>query len=235
MNIAICDDDGVFAEKLKQSAEKVFGGLNIKPVISVYNDGESFISDNPECSAVFLDIDMPRVNGFEIAEKINRNGEAFIIFVTSHDELVYSSIKFQPFRFIRKSHLESELFEAVSSLNRAMQKRLAGKKFKLQTKTGEVFLDVDKIEYIETYGHWLRVCVCGGEAQECYGSLKALEERLAPFDFIRTHKSYLVNCGYIRSIEKGRIILDDKTEIPLSRYKVSEVRKKFGNYILSGL
>lgn len=235
MRIAICDDDSVFADKLKSMLKETFDGMNVGVDISVYNDGAGFVAGGFGYDAVFLDIDIPGMHGFDIAEQINRDGEAFIVFVTAHDELVYSSIKFQPFRFIRKSHVASELGETAESLNRALLKRMERKRFRLQTRTKEVFLDLDHIEYIETYGHWLRVCVVGGDAPECYGSLTALEQKLAPFDFIRTHKSYLVNCKYIYSIEKGRIILDDGTEIPLSRYKVKEVRTKFGNYILSEL
>ena len=235
MRIAICDDNADFADNLRFLVEKGLTALHVGPVISVYNDGAVFLADRPECDVVFLDIDMPAVNGFDIDEQINRVGEALIVFVTMHDELVYSSIKFQPFRFIRKSHLADELSEVLDALNRTICKRSAGQKFEFQTKTGSVFLDVGSIEYIEIYGHWLHVCVDGGEDLECYGSLSELEKQLAPFDFIRTHKSYLVNCKYIYAIEKGQIILDDKTEILLSRYRTGEVRDKFRSYIRSGI
>lgn len=235
MRIAICDDDADFADNFRTLMEKELAALHVGPNISVYNDGEVFIADRLECDAVFLDIDMPAVNGFDIAEQINRMGETLIVFVTMHDELVYSSIKFRPFRFIRKSHLTDELPEVLSALNKTICKRNAGRKFEFQTKTGSVFLDISSIEYIEIYGHWLHVCVDGGEDLECYGSLSEFEKALAPFDFIRTHKSYLVNCKYIYAIEKGQIILDDKTEILLSRYRAGEVRDKFRNYIRSEL
>ena len=235
MHIAICDDDADFADNLKTLLEKELAVLHVSPVISVYNDGNAFIADKPDCDAVFLDIDMPAVNGFDIAEQINRMGESLIIFVTMHDELVYSSIKFRPFRFIRKSHLAGELPEVLNALHKTIGKRNAGRKFEFQTKTGSVFLDVSNIEYIEIYGHWLHVCVDGGEDLECYGSLSEFEKELAPFDFIRTHKSYLVNCKYIYAIEKGQIVLDDKTEILLSRYRAGEVRNKFRSYIRSEL
>lgn len=236
MRLAICDDDMDFVERLKSMVEAGFAQMDASPAVSIYSSSEAFVSENPACEAVFLDIDMPSVNGFEIAENLSRSGSGtLIVFVTSHDELVYSSIKFQPFRFIRKSHLESELPEAVEALNEAVLKQMAGKKFRLQTKTGEVFLDVNTIEYIEIYGHWLRVCVNGGEVLDCYGSLSTLEAQLAPFDFVRTHKSYLVNCRYIYSIEKRRVILDDRTEILLSRYKADGVRSRFRDFIRRGI
>ena len=73
------------------------------------------------------------------------------------------------------------------------------------------------------------------EPLECYGNLSALEEQLSEFDFVRTHKSYLVNCQYIYSVQAKQIILDDKTEIPLSRYKAEDVKNRYKKYIRSVL
>lgn len=236
MRIAICDDDVKFTDKLKAFIEKGLGEQNVIPHIFVYHDGEVLLTDHEVYDAVFLDIDMPSVNGFDVAGQINNHtGEPLIVFVTMHDELVYSSIRFRPFRFVRKDHLESELPDVLADLNTEVCKRSAGRKFEFRTQTGTVFLDVSTIEYIEIYGHWLHVCVDGGEDLECYGSLAELEKQLAPFDFIRTHKSYLVNCKYIYAIEKGQVILDDRTKILLSRYRAGEVRDIFRRYIRSGL
>lgn len=116
MRIAICDDDTNFANTLKILIAKGTYPPNDIPDIFVCSDGSSLFSDIPDYDAVFLDIDIPVFNGFQIAEQLNRLGETLIIFVTMHDELVYSSIKFQPFRFIRKSRLESELPEVLSAL-----------------------------------------------------------------------------------------------------------------------
>ena len=235
MHIVICDDDTEFANELKVLAEKGLEALDIHPEFSVYNCGTSVISDIPQCDAIFLDIDMPDVNGFEIAQKINETGNTFIIFVTSYDELVYSSIKFRPFRFIRKSRLDNELPEVLNALASAVVKRAAGRRFKLHTKTTDVFLNVDEIKYMETFGHWIRVYESDAGCIECYGSLLDMENQLSELDFVRIHKSYLVNCRYVYSIERGRVILTDKTELPLSRYKSDQVKSKVKNYILSEL
>lgn len=74
-----------------------------------------------------------------------------------------------------------------------------------------------------------------GEDLQCYGSLTDFEQKLAPFGFIRVHKSYLVNCRYIYAVGKRQVILDDKTEILLSRYRVNEVKNKLRNFIRSEL
>lgn len=233
MRIAICDDDADFAGKLKRLVERELIKLHTEPDILIYHDGGVLLAEHPACDAVFLDIDMPDVGGFDIAGESGLLGDALIVFVSRHDELVYSSLQFRPFRFIRKSHLESELPESIDSLKRVVCKRNAGKKFRFLARTGEVFLDLREVAYIEIYGHWLHVCVAGGGNIECYGSLSELERQLEPFGFLRTHKSYLVNCRYIYSIEKRQIILDDQTVILLSRYKADEVREKFRNYMRS--
>lgn len=231
IKIAVCDDDRDFSERMKLMIEQHFLAQSIGADVLIFSSGSCFLSENTDYNAVFLDIDMPDISGFDIAEQINN--DPLIVFVTTHDELVYSSLKFRPFRFIRKAHLEAELSETLDAVHQEILKRSAAKKFMLQTKNGDVLLNVNEIEYIEIYGHWLRVYVAGGDALECYGSLSVLEEQLDRFDFVRTHKSYLVNCRYIFSIQKNRIILDDRTEIPLSRYKADTVKSKFKNHLRS--
>lgn len=234
---AICDDEKAMLDQLKERILTEYKRQNFDISVEIFISGEELLKAHKDNAfdVVFLDIDMPQINGFDIAESINGGESTLIVFVTTHDELVYSSIKFRPFRFIRKTHLESELPEALNAVNAEISKRNAERKFPFRTKNGEVFLDIGNIEYIEIYGHTLRVSVLGGETIECYGSLSALEEQLAAFDFVRVHKSYLVNLKYIYSIEKTQVILDDKTAIPLSRYKAADVKTKFKNYLRSAL
>lgn len=75
------------------------------------------------------------------------------------------------------------------------------------------------------------MCTNDDKTFECYGSLSQFEKMLAPIGFVRTYKSYLVNFKYINSIGKTQVVMDDGTEIPLSRYKASDFREKFKDYI----
>jgi len=235
MRIAVCDDNNATLKVLNKSITNAFSKFTDKFNVTVFSDGTVLLNEHKKepFDIVFLDIDMPDITGFEIAEKLNQDKETFIIFITSHDEFVYSSIKFQPFRFIRKSHLDQELSEAVSSSTEAYNKKIMGKRYSFQTPKGEVFLDLKKVTYIEIYGHWLKISMDDGNKVECYGSLSELEENLSPFDFVRVHKSYLVNCRYIYSLQTRQVVLDDKTVIPLSRYKAENVRARYKKYLRS--
>lgn len=232
---AICDDDTVMLERLGGQISEGFKKLGTEAAVEGFTSGEDFLrAHNAEpFGAVFLDIDMPRISGFDIAESIN--GSVLIIFVTSHDELVYSSIKFQPFRFIRKTCLDSELPETLSAVHAELTKRELGRRFVFKTGAGETFADLSDVQYIEIYGHRIKVHFDKGEPIECCGSLSVLEKELAAHDFVRTHKSYLVNCKFIFSIERGCVVLDDRTEIPLSRYKAETVRSRFKESLRGGL
>lgn len=231
IRIAVCDDDKDFSERMKLLIEQYFTEQSSEINAAVFNSGGDFLSDNADYNAVFLDIDMPDISGFEIAEQLSE--DTLIIFVTTHDELVYSSLKFRPFRFIRKAYLEEELSETLNAISKEILNLDVGKKFILSTKNGELLIDLNSIAYMEIYVHSIKVCTVSGEVIECYGSLSAFEKQLNNFGFVRTHKSYLVNCRYILSIEKKRVILDDKTEIPLSRYKSENVKSKFKNHLRS--
>lgn len=232
---AICDDESTMLDYLYEHISKEFERQKANVQIDKYTSGKDFLNayKAEPYDVVFLDIDMPKISGFDVAEKISE--KALIIFVTTHDELVYSSLKFQLFRFIRKTRLNDELSETVSAVIEHIAKRKAEKKIEFQTKDRKIFLLADEIEYIGVYGHWLRVVVTTGEPIECYGSLSEFEKILAPIGFVRTYKSYLVNLKYVYSIEKTNVVMDNKTEIPLSRYKAAEIKEKFKEYLRSVL
>lgn len=237
MRAAICDDESTMLDYLYEHISKEFKQQNADAQIEKFISGKDFLSSHKSkpYDVAFLDIDMPEINGFEIAEQINNIAETLIVFVTLHDELVFSSLKFRPFRFIRKEYLDKELPETLESIIIEIAKKKSGVKFALQTKSGETSVNLNNIIYIEIYGHWLRVCLKNGETLECYGSLSNFEKQLDEYDFVRTHKSFLINSKYIFSIEKNQVVLDDKTVIPLSRYKVDAVKDKFKKLIRSTL
>ena len=233
MRIAVCDDNKVTLDFLCDEIGREFSKTKADFFLDAFENGVDFLSQHEKApfDFVFLDIDMPNINGFEIAERINKDNSSLIVFVTSHDELVYSSFRFQPFRFIRKNHIAAELPETVKALAERNIERTAARHFEVRTSSGNVFLDLNDVEYIEIYGHWLKITIKDDDAIECYGSLSDFEKRLAPHNFVRTHKSYLVNCKYIYSIEQRQVVLDDKTAIPLSKYKIESVRSKLRNYL----
>ena len=116
VKFAVCDDE---PEVLNHISDKLREYYPEKCEIKKYGDGESLLADCRKqlFDALFLDIDMPGLDGMELAKRIREHNECIkIIFVTNKDNLVYSSLKYVPFRFIRKTHFEEEFSEASVAL-----------------------------------------------------------------------------------------------------------------------
>lgn len=227
MRIALCDDDEKFIKKLGELLRGKMPRYCDDFSVTEFTSGEKCIAVIEKFDAVFLDIDMPEVTGLDVAAYINENARALIVFVTSHDELVYSSIKFRPFRFLRKSHLDDELDEAVKSICDTLKTHF----ITVKTKDGDTVIDINELVYIEVFGHTLVFHCVNNNTVESGGSLSEYERTKEFGNFLRVHNSYLVNCKYVYSIETSCVIMDDRSEIPLSRHRAANVKMKFSEYL----
>lgn len=227
MRIAVCDDEPIFLISFQDILKRHLEILEIPYEINCYSNGQKFLKQIEKFDAVFLDIDMPEMDGLEIAAYINHVHPMPVLFLTAHDELVYSSIRFQPFRFIRKDYIESELEEAVCALNKHILIRLKNSFLSLHTPSGSITLRVKDIKYAEVYDHVIKIHTIEGEKFSCYGKLSDYEKQWEKHGFIRTHKSYLVNGLYIYSIRENTVVLDSGEEILLSRRRKTAVKEKF--------
>lgn len=104
MRIAVCDDNAVFLQFFKSMLANELESRSVKAEIETFTKAESFFYCHGKrpFSAIFLDLDMPEMTGFEVARQLGQNGNCFVIFVTSHQELVYDSFNFRPLNFICK-------------------------------------------------------------------------------------------------------------------------------------
>ena len=105
IHIAICDDEEVFVEKIRNEARAVLETQDEDFEIFCYTDGNKLLADYEakKFDLVLLDIDMPDVDGFEVAEKLNiKSDEVKVAFISSYENLVFKSFRLKPFRFIRK-------------------------------------------------------------------------------------------------------------------------------------
>ena len=102
MKIYICDDEPKILSDISSKVKDTLSGFDI----SEFTSGKSLLEAIAEnsCDILLLDIDMPEISGLDIAKELAMMTEKpLLVFVTSHDELVYDSFKFHPFGFVRKS------------------------------------------------------------------------------------------------------------------------------------
>lgn len=218
----MCDDEREIADYIAGKLREYYPD---ECEIKCYTDGESLLADsNRELfDAFFLDIGMPRLDGFAIAEKIRvDNPFAKIIFVTKNAELAHLGYLYGAFRYVRKIALEEELREAALSLKREFV--LQSEFLLLKTQHGDILRDVKSIKYFEVDGHNV-TAVFDENSERVSGTLNDFEQRLKYSGFIRIHKSFLVNFRYVETIGKSVILTGGKT-LPLSRNRIDETKKK---------
>lgn len=230
----VCDDNNDFADKIKKEIDLYMNGKrNYETVI--FNSGTALLKqfDKQAADVVLLDIDMPEMNGFEVASLLQKRKEdILILFVTSHEDKVYQSYDYHPFWFIRKSHMH-DLRVVIPKLLRKIdaeeeRKRLT---FNLKTENCVVELDINTTIYIESYKNdiIIRDRVAGEKQIRC--KITDAEKQLYPLNIIRIQNGILVNCRYISKITSREVILTDGTHLGLSRSKIDFVREEYQNYI----
>ena len=223
MKIAICDDERIFTdifrEKLEMTAEK----CGIECTVSAFLNGAEMISMLNRFDAVFLDVDMPGLSGEETAEYIIGLEKTLpIIFVTNHDDFVFSSFRYRPFGFLRKRYIDSELEDIIKRLDKYLAEIERCYTFNSHNKLISVRLN--DINYIEVYGHETLVHTANAVLTTSK-ALSAIEKELSEYGFIRTHKSYIVNTRYIFSVERNSIILSNGENLPVGRNKLTDVKQ----------
>lgn len=232
IKIAVIDDEKMFVLSFQKDLSRLFKQNKVNCLISSFTSGKKFLEScmHKEYDLIFLDIDMPDINGIKIASDIRNNKiNTELIFVSGHDNFVFESIHYTPFRFIRKANLLADTEEAVLSFCKKIKGNEQYILLDLEGKNSS-FEDISKIMYIFSQRHDIFILNVRKETSRLSSrsyTMDSLGELLSTKGFIRIHKSYLVNYMYIYKIKGEKIILKDKSDIPLSRVRIAAVKEQY--------
>lgn len=203
MRVALCDDERSICETLA----RVLAEYEIES--DIYTESryllQHYADKEPGYDALFLDMEMPEMDGIGLANAIRTYDEWVpIVFVTSHSKYMQESFKCSPFRFLLKPVQAEELAEAVQGL-----KQKAGgvrQAITVVDQKSTVRLYIDEIIYVESMKHQL-LLVTKEDTYTVRKSLSEMEGLLPPDQFARVHKSFMVNLRYIKCIKDNQIAL----------------------------
>lgn len=232
VHIALCDDERLFAKSFIDMLAKNFKNVNLDCDIVFFENGESLLAHEEGFDVYFLDFEMPEPDGFEVAGKIRKKwGNApELIFVTSHQEMVYDAFRYDVTAFIRKCNLEEDLDKNMPFIIRKAEWQNAIYEIKSEKMT--VYKHIEQIIYVEVYAHRLTFHCDDGE-YFARGRMESAEKQLTGYGFVKTHRCYLINMRFLKRIESGRVILDygKIINIPLSKYRTQDVKREFLKYM----
>jgi len=236
LNIAFCDDDRDFLNKLTPMTKKILRGLKTNASIHIFTNAQplikSFEQYKPYYDIVFLDIDMPAINGKEVARKLRLIDKKFkLAFITAFEEEVLNTFQFDVSDFLPKPLLEERLPMVIKRIIKAIDEenpriqifRIRNAEDVIST----IKVPLNDIIYIESVNREIylhtqrRIYLLHGH------KFSALVEQYGNLEFVAIHRTCILNLKYVFSIDNIDIRLDDGTVLPLSRRKRQCVLDKF--------
>lgn len=227
MNIYICDDE----EKILQDIMEVVNECCQGCVIHSFTKATSLITEiqKEDADILLLDIDMPDMNGLDVARKISElKKRPILIFVTSHDELVYESFKYHPFGFVRKRFFKEELPKMIHDCIEELERE--NKNFCFRADGKDIRLLMSDIIYMESEANYIKIYTKDSEYR-FRSTMTAMENSLKPYGFIRIHKGFLVNQDKILMIGPDEIKLMDGKTLPVGKTYFDSAKKELMRYM----
>src|SRR5215510_605202 len=198
---------------------------------------------------VFLDIEMPHMNGFDMLEQFDKL-TFDVVFCTAYDQFAIKAFKYSALNYLLKpvdpedlketirrieerqttpSREQVELlFQNIKQVSRSSTQRIA-----LTTGDGMIFVPTQDILYCQAESNYTSVVLTGGRKILVSKVLKEIDETLSGPDFFRIHNSYLINLNHIKKYvrgEGGYIVMDDGASISISRSKRQEFMDQFSKF-----
>lgn len=228
-HVVICDDEKEILNDIYRKVRTCFDENNMSAKYTCIDDARELMEciGRERIDILFLDIDMPYYSGMDIAGYVNeQEWKTILIFVTSHDALVYQTFAYRPFGFIRKTHMDEELDE----LAKRVHKELLENQQELVIQKGQELSRIllNDIIYIEAEGNYL-VLQLRNDKLRIRETMTNIENKLYGKGFIRCHKGYLVNAGYIEKLKSTEIQLklgNENMALPIGRSYEKDVRKR---------
>lgn len=236
LEIYVCDDQASFIDKICQEIKRVLENVS-DCQIQCFDNGDDLLEQCRRTvpDIVFLDIDMPGLDGFSVANVLQNDAcRPRFAFVTSHDEDVFQALHYQPFWFVRKSHLE-DLKIVLSRLLAQIEydNRNGHCICRLRSEKRVLKIDLQNLTLVESSGHDIVLKYKNGSSITLRGKMADAEKQLEPYFVVRVQNGILVNCRYIARVTSRDITLLDGQQIAIGRKRVDAVKNQFQTYMRS--
>ncbi|KAB1435771.1 LytR/AlgR family response regulator transcription factor [Candidatus Galacturonibacter soehngenii] len=227
LEIAICDDNVQVIKKVSEISKKYLFEKEINCNITEFQNGYNLLKSKKKYDIIFLDVEMPQIDGFEVATILrNKDEKAEIIYLTNHEEFAREAYKIRALRYILKSCMNEELVEGLEA---AISELSKNKIVMLDNGVKCMAVDITDIFFIEALGDETNIYI-KNKNEIFRRSLKYWEEYFDDLLF-RCHRSFLVNFASVIEINGTFFILKNGIKIPISIRKLPKAKEAFRKYI----
>lgn len=224
--IAICDDNKEMRRFIKNAVAKAGDIFQV----TEYEDGRQLIQNYTGCDILFLDIDMPALNGIDAAFTLRRSDKKVkIIYVTGYADYMRKSFDVHPFAFLIKPVSEEKIIRQLKEAVCYDTKEDNEQKLRFRTDKGAEEFLISDIYYLEYQNRKIRMATRRGD-YILKGHITELAQNMSAYGFACPHKSFSVNLYYVKAIKGYDIHMLNGDLIPLSQKRSTEFRNILGNF-----
>ncbi|MCR5543558.1 MAG: LytTR family DNA-binding domain-containing protein [Eubacterium sp.] len=231
MRIAVCDDEEKYRFQAKAMIDNMSGSLDT--IVDAFGDGRKLLEafDKRPYEVLFLDIEMPAMDGITLAKKIReKNDSVYIVFLTSHVEYALEGYEVNALRYLTKPLREDKLREVLKFV---MDKNTNKKQLLIKEDGEEILLNVSDIIYMEAQNQYVMIYTTHGEHLIRY-NITDFEKQLKKDGFFRTHRGYLVSLAKVKRMAKSDVVMeagDEEIEVPVSRSNIKPLKEALYSYV----
>ncbi len=241
----IVDDEFHCRENLDQIIKEFVPELEVIALAHNADMAREYISKyKPDL--VFLDIKMPKENGFDLLQSIG-NQDFEVIFTTAHNEFALEAIKAGAIDYLEKPIMIEDLQKAVIRVKNRLHneepnwvqlisqlKKVDSDKVSIPTKDGFIYVGQDEIIHLEASDSYTFIYLTNGRKHLSSKNIKVFEKQLGEDSFYRIHKSHIVNVRHhlkeFSRSEGNMVILSEGRNAPVSRRKLTDFLSRINGY-----
>ncbi len=238
----IVDDEPMAIQGLLWELKNFSNDITVVETFSNPEEALVYIENNiPDC--LFLDIQMPTMDGFQFLEKLS-NTDFAIVITTAYDEYAIKALKHEAIDYLLKPIDSDDLEDTIkkikkfnsrlvnsSKIEEALQNfntKFNKKKITINTDGKLIFIDVDDIIFVESDGNYSTIVLQNGQKLVITKKLKEVDSILPDHYFFRIHNSYIINLNQIKEFIKseGYVVMATNQKIPVARQRKSDFLEK---------
>ncbi len=229
INIAICDDEFNICSQVENLLVEILSEKFINYNIDVYNMGKDLCEEmqRTEYDLVFLDIELPQMNGVDIGRCIReqlKNERVQIVYISAKEGYAMELFEYRPMNFLVKP-LDKEKIERVIRKYLIVSEQ-DNHLFTYKKKYDFYKIPISKIFYFQNRGKKIAMQTDEGEV-EFYDSIENVYQRVKGHKFLFIHKSIIVNYEYIKKFGYEQVTMIDETVFPISQSRRKAIREMF--------